>query len=351
MKSILTLIVSFALLMSYQACSQNLSSSLTDLASKGLGNADETEGGHEHGNGGDDLRYAKTAWFAKADQSVRYCVQMSADFPVARDRVQELISASLQDWQQLMTEMSMHSVSLVAKTFSLQSGCGSVDLKIQFGDAAPEGVNSSVAAAIRESYETSRNWSQGMIWVSASGANWSESFRLKAALLHLFGEVFGFSNVAGTIMDERWQEWVQAAHTAELEEKLSKIEGERRLMGSLGTLRGFVAMNDKLKTALGLSSSAEKEMIEVSLGQLRLTVQNKSLRFVILYQQKLRRGDLHRVVSFNTAAPYEFMRTIPQFFTEADNSKVAVIQMIDLPGKPQIAVELNGDVALGMAGL
>lgn len=342
------------LLFAYQNCTQiGGTFSVSETSSSPAGDKEESEGGHEHGNGGDDTRYAKVAWFPRADRTVRYCVEVAPEFPVSREVALSGMNEALRIWSEFLNQVKnqMYSTSLIARDFELISDCENADLKLRFGGSRTEGSTSSIGVSSRESFDTTTNWGRGEIWLSSQGVDWNESFRLKGALLHLLGDVLGFGSVQGTILDERWEQWLQAPRTAELETRLTRIESERRIGGILRLFQGPVAMTPELKSILGLSTAAETEMAEIHLGNQFFKIQSREYRIVRLFHRVFNRGFSHKVVYFDLYAPYSFMRTIPKHSTQEDTSTVGIIQFLDLPGRPQMIVELNGDQAISLKPL
>jgi len=349
-KQTFVIVALFGLILNFQACIGPEASTVVSQVSvpSRAGGPDETEGGHEHGNGGDDTRFAKAAWYADTARTVKYCVQISDGFPVSRDEVLTQVRSTLTAWNDLMALRKLYSMTVVSKVYSLENDCAQVDLRLLFGIEAPAHMKSKIGDVYRESFEYPSHWSRGFVWISANGANWAETFRLKGALLHLMGEVLGFDSVSGTILDPKWEQWIIAPRSPELENMLTRIEHARRLAAILTPLSGPVQISEKMKLELGLATTTGTEVIDVDYANLKLTIQGRSLRFVSLHMRELVRGDLHRVVYLNKNALYSWMRSLPMIVNTSDYTVVSVIQFLDLPGRPQMILELNGDQAVNL---
>ncbi len=343
-------LAALSIIVAFQACTNaGLPNFTTGITKAFSPSAQEIDAGHEHGNGGDDIRFAKAAWFTDTGRNVHYCVQISNDFLVPRDRVLKEVSAALNDWGIFLAKSRTYSLSLVSRTFSLTEDCSQADLRFLLGGPPPSDGTSKIGEVHRESLDMLNNWSRGSLWISSQAANWSDDFRLKGALLHLIGEILGFANVSGTILDHQWESWLLAEHTPELEQKLKKIENDRRLASVLDTFDGKVTLTPKLKDLFGVT--ADQVDVSVSISNLTMNLQGTSLRFVIAFSRYLKRGDLHRVAYFNKTPLFNFMKKIPQVLNADDNTEIDIVQFLDLPGQPQMILELNGDQAIGMSSL
>ncbi len=343
--------VALGIIVVFQACTQGGLTTITSDVVQSLSppSAQGIDEGHEHGNGGDDVRFAKAAWFVDSGRTIQYCVQLSSDFAVPQDQVLKQVQSTFAVWTNFMKQSHTYSVSMVSKSFSLADDCNHADLRLLFGGPNPHYNPSKIGAVFRESIDVPNNWSQGYLWVSTSGANWSESFRLTGALLHLEGEILGFGNVSGTILDNQWDSWLVANPTPELEQKLTMLENDRRLAGSLDVIKANVSLNPQLKLVFGVTP--DQVPVVVDIANLKMTVQSNSLRFVTLYSRSLKHGDFHRIAYINKTPLYNFMKTIPQILESADATQVFIIQFLDLPGRPQLILELNGDQAVRLSSL
>lgn len=345
MKSWLRLLLALPLFALYLNCTGSNSASQLVQASRSVSAAEnETEGGHEHGNGGDDTRLAKAAWFGDSEKTVHYCVQVAADFPVTKETVISLIQSSLTDWNSILRNPKVLSFTVISKDFILDESCQNADLQFLMGTPAPENVSSDIGAAVRENYQTSQAWSHGSIWISKQNF-WAETIRLKGALLHLLGEVHGFANLNGTILSDSWQDWIRSPMTKELESRLSVIESGRKLVGLKDSIKMDIQLTDRLKSLFHLSTQTKVSTFDVRLPERKIIVDGKTYGFDIVYSRDLKNGEVHRAVFFNKIAPYNFLKTIPHYVSLANSSNLVLIRMKDLQNQPQLILEINEDLS------
>lgn len=331
------------LLLGFQKCPSEKATSTTAAVST-------PESGHEHGNGGDDLQYSDVAWFAQAAREVNYCIQVQAGFPLSYSQASSSMKSALSTWNAFMTAngRTMYSTSVIAKNYKLITECASADLILNLGGAPPKRTHSAVGDSIRAAFDPKTNWGSGQIWLSADAFNFADDFRFEGALLHSLGKVMGFGPVSGTIMDPNWEKWLKAPTSAALRLKLTSIENERRLAGNLSNISGTVALTPALKSLFSITTKDDVVLADVDLDQRVLKLQGKTLNFNILFSRKLRRGFSHRAVYFDTNAIYSFMRTVPHFLSEDDAEYVDIIQFTNVPGRPQLVMELNGDTRISL---
>jgi hypothetical protein len=329
----------------HQACTKSDSASLGALSSYDGASSPKTDtsDGYDHGNGGDDTRFTDSAWYSNPNKIIQYCVDRSDDFPASKELILNTVSESINEWVTFIPKNQNSGIILLQKNFNLQSDCAKADLKMIFGKPSPRANPSKVGFVYRESYDMQDNWSHGYLWLNSTVAKWNEPTRLKLAVMHLIGKVMGYSNIAGTIMDDRWETLVAGASITDLQVKYVKIENERQLMTSTDVFSDQVVITESLAPLLGIKASTENIPIVIDTLNMKINIQSQSLRYVALYRQDIKRGPLFKVYHMALNPLFTRFGLIGTLYSSDDVSTTMIIQLLDVPSRPQIVVELNGD--------
>lgn len=203
MKSILVLVVSYLTAIT----------AITAAAAGGI-----SSGGGESYLDDDEIQ----AWFANPPQKIDTCLKVGKDFGLSSGKAEALVNKSIGIWQKYFKDKdvySWHPNLGFSREFDLRTQCqGNESLTIYLGVSTPEiekekaKMNLPVAMAKQQSYDTSKHWGKGFIWVAKANLydnngytypKWNEEERFVAIMLHELGHVFGTPHVEGTIMTER----------------------------------------------------------------------------------------------------------------------------------------------------
>lgn len=232
------------------------------VVEKGSSVTHQLGGGTIDGNGGDKRPlYADAAWFLNLpNNEIRYCLEVSPDFGVSPQTLNDRILESFKNWfqyierkeiNQALTEEGFSFPERASRDFSEPlpqtlgeySDCqGNEHIQFAFGTSSQEirterlKYGSPAAFGfqrIRSQTSANRVENSGVIWISppnlvfADGEervrlDWQDPLDLKMILNHEIGQIFGITYVPGTIMD-------QDAVRIYLREKLAALVGKRSL--------------------------------------------------------------------------------------------------------------------------
>ena len=202
----------------------NLALGLSVFALTSVANA-----GGWSGNGSDLLQEQDNAWFI-GDETVEYCIERDATFPVELPSLQRLVKDGLSDWAAFFTKYSLDRTSLgqpgtlggrfpdgklrgLSLTFKEVEHCSVLKKQISFlfGTTTPEieafraAKGDALSFAIRSEYDHKSYRNGGFIWIPGIEAkkplNWAEHpMLLKHLLLHELGHVFGMRHDSVFVM-------------------------------------------------------------------------------------------------------------------------------------------------------
>lgn len=184
--------------------------------------------GTDVGSAGDnypDERLA--AWFVGEQSSVRACVEVAPDFGAAETAARGAVKGAFLAWSNYIRSHRINQVRKASQRLSTQvewlSSCeGSPDIRFYLGvepaevKEARQGPYNPTAFTYRASFDRSRPWGTGFIWVAKQGAiragfpDWRLEGRLHAVLMHEIGHVYGNEHVPGTIMTAEISELLQS---------------------------------------------------------------------------------------------------------------------------------------------
>ncbi len=196
--------------------------------------ADTALGGNSSGSGGNREEISRvSAWFLNRpgqDNEVAYCVESDAGFyrqsaKTADASARQTVDDAIRQWSEYLFVKGLDSTASMpfAYRFVARDACrGDEDLTVYLGGfndrtrVIIDNNHEPVGITYKESYDYARLWSRGFIWIapefsyedrSSPGTvlrfpAWRAENRLKAALLHELGHVFGSPHVDGTIMRE-----------------------------------------------------------------------------------------------------------------------------------------------------
>jgi hypothetical protein len=169
--------------------------------------------GDEFGNGAGGTQHA---WFADSKREVAYCISVSDDFGVGKDRVAALVEETLAIWKHYLETRQTVAKYFNSTRYKYLHACeANVDLRFAFGsgDETLTAIINTIEGPAGQhvlSIDKPAHWSKGIVWLAAEkskGTNfplWSvkENAALKGALLHQIGHILGLDHVNGSIMDK-----------------------------------------------------------------------------------------------------------------------------------------------------
>jgi len=178
--------------------------------------------GHEGGNGTDNSRAEDgSAWFLGEGNTIKYCLEATADFGLSQQAAGVEIRAAFSTWAQYIQDKKVNqspfptALTIAHKTLEMTACDGTEDLKFELGFDDDEikkfksKYENPTAFAERVQYDKKAGWGKGIIWVSKARVvdpnmgfpEWTDDKLLRAILLHELGHVYGVEHIQGTIMD------------------------------------------------------------------------------------------------------------------------------------------------------
>ncbi len=130
--------------------------------------------GQDRGNGTDYVPAEdEGAWFADPNKTIVYCVDVSADFGLPREKVESIVEQSFGAWQTYVAEKQIRTDIPFARYRKAECS-GVVDLTFYFGKEPVAGHVLSkgrrLGAAVRTSYDPKTGWGSGYIWIAPHGS-------------------------------------------------------------------------------------------------------------------------------------------------------------------------------------
>jgi hypothetical protein len=219
-------------------------------------------------SGGSDVYLSQTdsAWFI-GPQTIHYCYQIDAAFPLSESVLKDSIEKGFQKWKSYLDYKGVNDsnpgMELILNHQLLAKCDGTEDLTFYFGndndrvEKEKAMYQDPIAFVKRESYDDKKGWGKGFVWISPKGiANvWSSSTvstpggppssgpppgqvveyqpwtttTLSAIVLHEMGHVLGNAHVQGTIMDAKIADVLlfNPALTSTIDETMELAENRR----------------------------------------------------------------------------------------------------------------------------
>jgi hypothetical protein len=235
------------------------------------------EGGNSSGGGDRPPPETGSAWFL-GTRSVRYCLDVSADFGLTRAEAQIAVSGAISVWQEYLS--SAHVLDGIPPEMHIDLNfvaigrCdGSQDLEFLLG-VSNERVETARTAYFnpgffvqRESYDLQKGWGKGFVWVAPEkqvqfrefGKHWTPDL-LRTALTHELGHVLGCAHIEGTIMRE---------NIADYFIENERVDGQRMLVpNSLRTSWSYTAGPRTYDGPLGSATHSDTFEVTVECSSL-----------------------------------------------------------------------------------
>jgi len=186
-------------------------------------------GGSSGSGGGDHSKLDSGAWFVGSERTIKICVQVSQDFGVPINKINEAIKDVFSVWENYILNRKVEQYKerdglykpieavfrISFKTEILPNCDGNENLKLYLGDTSAEVEKAKnkyinpIGIAERTDNKRIDGFGKGFIWIAkprlfGPDNSTAENHFLKfvGVLSHELGHVFGCDHVAGTIMDK-----------------------------------------------------------------------------------------------------------------------------------------------------